>query len=82
MKANEVNAAFMSHKDALLDRKLFVSNLGELLSQTRERIVSAYLDDNEIVHVVDKDGQELKVNVSMDSYFAIIKDVIRAVDRW
>lgn len=82
MKANEVNAASMSPKDALLDRKLFVSNLGDLLSQTRERIVSAYLDDNEIVHVVDKGGQELKVNVSMDSYFAIIKDVVRAVDQW
>lgn len=82
MKANEVNAAYMSPKDALLDRKLFVSNLGDLLSQTRERIVSAYLDDNETVHVVDKGGQELKVNVSMDSYFAIIKDVVRAVDQW
>lgn len=82
MKANEVNAAFMSPKSALIDRKLFVSNLGDLLSQTRERIVSAHLDDNEIVHVVGKGGQELKVNVNMDSYFAIIKDVIRAVDQW
>lgn len=82
MKASEVNAAFMSPKSALIDRKLFVSNLGDLLSQTRERIVSAHLDDNEIVHVVGKGGQELKVNVSMDSYFAIIKDVIRAVDQW
>lgn len=82
MKANEVNAAFMSPKSALIDRKLFVSNLGDLLSQTRERIVSAHLDDNEIVHVVGNGGQELKVNVNMDSYFAIIKDVIRAVDQW
>lgn len=82
MKASEVNAAFMSPKSALIDRKLFVSNLGDLLSQTRERIVSAHLDDNEIVHVVGKGGQELKVNVNMDSYFAIIKDVIRAVDQW
>ena len=82
MKANEVNAAFMSPKSALIDRKLFVSNLGDLLSQTRDRIVSAHLDDNEIVHVVGNGGQELKVNVNMDSYFAIIKDVIRAVDQW
>lgn len=82
MKANEVAANFMSSEDALKDRKLFVSNLGELLSQTRERIISAYLDDDEFVHVIGKCGEELKVNVHMDSYFAIIKDVIKAVDRW
>lgn len=80
VKANEVSAAFMSDGPASEDRKLFVRNLGELLSQTREGILGASLDDNEIVTVLYKRGDPIRVNVNMDSYFAIIKDVVKAID--
>ena len=84
MLANETDAFYMSYEDALEDRKLFVKNLGILLSQTRERILSCELDDHEIVHVSFKtrDGQPphiIDVNVNMDSYCAIIKDVMDAI---
>lgn len=78
-KANETMAAYMEHDAARADRKLFVHNLGELMSQTREGIVGAYLDDNDQVHVQYKHDYEVTVNVNMDSYMAIIRDVAKGV---
>lgn len=82
MKANEVFAAEMyrigDEEFCKADRKLFVKNLGELLSQTGEQILSAELDDNEIV-TIHFEGGDKKVNVAMDSYVAIIKDVLKVI---
>lgn len=75
--ANETQAMFVSDDLALKDRKQFVHNLGELLSQTRERIVGAELDDNEIVTVTYTNGHTVAVNVNMDSYLAIVRDVTK-----
>jgi hypothetical protein len=77
MKANETMAMFMNGKEALNDRKLFVHNLGELLAQTREQVISCELDDHEIVTITYKGGGTHKVNVNMDSYTAIIIDVAK-----
>lgn len=62
-----------------LDRARFVRNLGELLSQTREGIKGAYLDEHDRVHVTFKSnpGYEKVINVSCDSYMAIIRDVTK-----
>ena len=76
-RADETQAMFVSDDKALADRKQFVHNLGELLSQTRERIVGAELDDNEIVTITYKNDHTVKVNVNMDSYLAIIRDVTK-----
>ena len=59
------------------EREQFVYNLGWLLSQTCEGIKGAYLDDQEYVHVVYSDDYEKLANVNMDSYLAIIKDVVK-----
>lgn len=75
LAANEVKAMFMNDEDALNDRKLFVHNLGVLLAQTREGIVGAELDDNELVTVSCKDGYKVIINVNYDSYLAIIRDI-------
>ena len=40
MRANESMAMFMDEQDAIRDREQFVWNLGELLSQTRDGVVS------------------------------------------
>lgn len=56
MRASETAAMFMTNEKALEDRKLFVHNLGELLSQTREGVISCELDDNEIVTITYKGG--------------------------
>ena len=76
-RADETQAMFMSDEKALTDRKQFVHNLGELLSQTRERIVGAELDDNEIVTVTYTNGHTVTINVNMDSYLAIVRDVTK-----
>ena len=77
IRANETCSMFVSDDLALKDRKQFVHNLGELLSQTREGIVGAELDDGEIVTVTYKDGYKFQINVNMDSYLAIIRDVTK-----
>lgn len=79
MRASEKAAMFMTNEKALEDRKLFVHNLGELLFQTREGVISCELDDNEIVTITYKGGGTRRVNVNMDSYTAIIRDVAKAV---
>lgn len=77
--ANEMRAGMMPDKAAYKDRQLFVANLGTLMSQTREGIVGAYLDENEIVHVVYRSGTEKLINIRCDSYMAIIRDVTEGV---
>lgn len=81
MRANEAMAAFMSDKDAIHDREIFVHNLGWLLSQTRDGVVSCELidaeKDTEHVLVTYKGGVTRKINTCMDSYAAIIRDVAR-----
>ena len=77
IRANETCSMFVSDDLALKDRKRFVHNLGELLSQTREGIVGAELDDDEIVTVTYKGGHTVQINVNMDSYLAIIRDVTK-----
>lgn len=80
MRANETWAGAlysMGDKEGCLkDRKLFVKNLGELLSQTNQQVIGAELDDNEIV-TIHFEGGDKKVNVNMDSYLGIIKDVLK-----
>lgn len=75
--ANEFRASSKPDRIAYNDRKLFVNNLGVLISQTSEGIIGAYLDDTEIVHVVYRNGHERLVNVRCDSYMAIIRDVTK-----
>lgn len=78
-RASETAAMFADRDAAMADRKQFVENYGWLLTQTREGIVGAYLDDQEVVHVVFRGGHEKRVNVAMDSYMAIIRDVGKAL---
>ena len=81
MRANEAMAAFMSDEDAIHDREIFVRNLGELLSQTRDNVVSCDLVDaekpTEHVVVTYKGGGTRKIGTYMDSYAAIVRDVAR-----
>ena len=77
--ANETLAMFKSTKGAKEDRKLFVHNLGVFFQQTREGVESMELDDNEIVTITFHGGGTHQVNVNMDSYTAIIRDVAKHV---
>ena len=81
MRANETKAAFMDEIYAIIDRRLFVHNLGELLSQTRDGVVSCELidaeKDTEHVLVTYCNGYTKKIGTYMDSYAAIVRDVAR-----
>lgn len=80
-KANESTAAFMTDKAAFVDRQQFVQNLGWLLSQTRDGVLSCNLvspsESEEYVIVTYRGGAEKKINVHMDSYAAIVRDVAK-----
>ena len=78
-RANETAAAFMSDEDMTRDREIFVHNLGELLSQTRDGVVSCELINaekpSEHVLATYKGGGTRRINTHMDSYAAIVRDV-------
>ena len=78
-RANETAAAFMTDADAIRDREIFVHNLGELLSQTRDGVVSCELVDaekpTEHVVVTYRNGYTKKIGTYVDSYAAIVRDV-------
>ena len=80
-RANETAAMFMTDQEAIEDRELFVRNLGWLLSQTRDQLVSCELinaeQGDEHVVVTYKGGGTRKINTHMDSYAAIVRDVAR-----
>lgn len=78
-RANESAMMFASEAEDRADRKLFVENLGWLLSQTREGVECCELSDDEIVTIHYKGGGTRKVNVNLDSYAAIIRDVAKNV---
>lgn len=80
-RANETMAGFMNEKDAIRDREQFVKNLGWLLSQTRDGVVSCELIDaekpTEHVLVTYRGGGTRRICVHMDSYAAIVRDVAK-----
>lgn len=80
-RANETMTMFMTEQKAVEDRKLFVRNLGWLLSQTRDQLVSCELvnagRDNEHVVVTYKGGMTRKICTHLDSYAAIVRDVAK-----
>lgn len=80
-RANETMAGFMIEEVAIRDREQFVENLGWLLSQTRDGVVSCELIDaeksTEHVLVTYRGGRTRMINTYMDSYAAIIRDVAK-----
>lgn len=60
-------------------RRRFVYNLGVLLSQTRSDVLSADLDEHDVVTVTFPGGHTKRVNVTADSYTAIIRDVLECL---
>lgn len=81
MRANETAAMFMTEQEAIEDRELFVRNLGWLLSQTRDGLISCKLvnaeQEDEHVVVTYRGGGTRSVNTYMDSYAAIVRDVAK-----
>lgn len=72
---------FVDDEDKLLKNKeLFVEEVGKLLSLTREGIEKIYLRDYDTAVIVFREGIERDVNIHMDSYLAIIKDIIKAIE--
>lgn len=80
-RANETAAMFMPKDIAFQDRRQFVQNLGWLLAQTRDEVLGCDLEAPsegvEYVIVTYKGGTTKKIDVVMDSYGAIVRDVAK-----
>ena len=80
-RANETAACFMPEEIAQNDRAQFVENLGWLLAQTRDGVQKCELEKpsegEEYVIVTYKGGSTRRINVFMDSYAAIVRDVAK-----
>lgn len=78
-RANETLAGIMTTEGMIRDREQFVRNLGDLLSQTRDGVVSCELINvgrpDEHVLVTYKGSYTKRIGTYMDSYAAIIRDV-------
>lgn len=61
------------------DRKLFVKNFGIICSQTREQVEFMELSDDDIVTIHFRGGHTIEVNVHLDSYTAIMRDVLKYI---
>lgn len=79
VRAHETAMMFAPDYVALKDRAQFVENLGDLLSQTREGIIRCELDPETDIVTVYRGGDKVFVNVRMDSYMAIVRDVTKAL---
>lgn len=77
--ADEVNAFFMDDDAAWKDRCRFVHNLGVFATQHRGQVVSMELQEGDAVIIRYKGGHEQQVNVKLDSYSAIVRDVYKAM---
>lgn len=75
-KANEKIMVGKPAAQALADRKLFVRNLGWLLSQTRQRIESCELSDDDIIIVKYQNGCSWQFEIGNDSYLDIIRYIV------
>ena len=70
-------------------KDLFIKKLGQLLAMTREGITEAEYEKSydfenkkeyaEFVVIKYSDGAEKRINVTLDSNLAVIKDVMRAI---
>lgn len=64
------------------DRRDFVHNVGVLASQTREgvdHIEYIHEDDLEFAKIVFKKGAEKFVNITHDSFTAIVRDIFKHI---
>lgn len=80
--ASETAMMFMDDPDIVRkDKEAFVTNLGWLLSQTREGVAGCRLapDNPDLVIVKFNHGEEIVVNVAMDSYMALLRDVAKNI---
>ncbi len=79
-KANE-NVAYFRGR-AKEDKALFVENVGWLLSQTREGVKKCeYIPLNETVLITFDNDYVKQVNINLNSYLAIVSDIVKAVNR-
>lgn len=74
-RANEKDSWRLSPQERLEDKKLFVHNLGELLSQTRAEVIGCELDDNGIATITYLGGGRHIVNTEGTDYMGILLDV-------
>lgn len=80
---NEINTMFSEDMTVIdADRRDFVHNVGVLAAQTREgvdHIEYIHEDHQEFAKIVFKKGAEKFVNISHDSFTAIVRDIFKRI---
>lgn len=82
LKADESRMMFETKELQKKDKEIFVENVGWLLSQTREGIrYIKYEESNgeEFAVIVYEGGSSSKINITCDSYTAIVNDIIHGL---
>lgn len=78
--ANESARMTMTKEEAHKDKALFIENFANLLGQTREAIFDLTLsEDGNTCTIKYEGGGTRDVNIHMDSYTAIMRDVLYAI---
>ncbi len=78
--ADESGMMFASNEEVHKDKALFIHNFANLLRQTREQVMDLALsDDGNEITIEFEGGGTRKVNIALDSYTAIMKDVLKAL---
>ena len=62
-----------------MDKAIFVSQLGTLLRKTRCGVKKLALTTNDCIKILFENGYEKPVDITADSYLAIVKDVCQAL---
>lgn len=70
-----------NYQEAIEDRARFVRNVGRLAAQTREGVKRIdYLGgEPELVRIIYNSGTHRDINISHDSYSAIVRDIFKKI---
>ncbi len=78
--ANESARMNMTKEEAHKDKALFIKNFADLLAQTREEVFDLTLsEDGNTCTILYESGWTRDVNIHMDSYTALMRDVLDAI---
>lgn len=80
-RADETATMFDHYEAQIADRARYVRNVGRLAAQTRQGVKRIdYIGGvPEIARIIYKKGSHRDINISHDSYSAIVQDIFRAI---
>lgn len=80
-RANENGSMFDPEDEQIEDRARFVRNVGRLAAQTREGVkrIDYIGGELEIARIIYRKGSHQDINITHDSYSAIVRDIFKYI---